>query len=178
MKHRLALAVAIALASATAPALAQTSTQAPAAMNKEAVNNQANPLFADSPLPLHYPQFDKITDSDFAPAFDRGMAEHLQEINAIANARSAPTFENTIVPMEKSGQLLTRASLVSAPLRFWKIVFARVSSWPDFSIGTIVFSKVGAERELAIALISCICSAMPRSKAGAKSLSLILSNCG
>ena len=95
MKHRLALAVAIALASAAAPALAQTSTQAPSA-----VNNQANPLFADSPLPLHYPQFDKIKDSDFAPAFDRGMAEQMQEINAIANVRSAPTFENTIVPME------------------------------------------------------------------------------
>ena len=84
MKHRLALAVAIALASATAPALAQTSTQAPAAMNKEAVNNQANPLFADSPLPLHYPQFDKITDSDFAPAFDQGMTEELAEVDRIA----------------------------------------------------------------------------------------------
>ncbi|HEY1139246.1 MAG TPA: M3 family metallopeptidase [Lysobacter sp.] len=107
MKHRLALAVAIALASAAAPALAQTSTQAPSA-----VNNQANPLFADSPLPLHYPQFDKIKDSDFAPAFDRGMAEQMQEINAIANVRSAPTFENTIVPMEKSGQLLTRANTI------------------------------------------------------------------
>ena len=107
MKHRLALAVAIALASAAAPALAQTSTQAPSA-----VNNQANPLFADSPLPLHYPQFDKIKDSDFAPAFDRGMAEQMQEINAIANSRSAPTFENTIVPMEKSGQLLTRANTI------------------------------------------------------------------
>ena len=47
--------------------------------------NSANPFFADSPLPLHYPQFDKIKDSDFAPAFDAGMAEQLKEIDAIAN---------------------------------------------------------------------------------------------
>jgi len=107
MKHRLALAVAVALASAAAPALAQTSNAAPTA-----VNDQANPLLADSPLPLHYPQFDKIKDTDFAPAFDRGMTEHLKEINAIANVRSAPTFENTIVPLEKSGQLLSRATTV------------------------------------------------------------------
>ena len=107
MSHRLALAVAIALAAASTPAFAKKPTTAPAA-----VNNQANPLFADSPLPLHYPQFDKIKDSDFAPAFDRGMAEHLQEINAIANVRSVATFENTIIPLEKSGQLLTRANTV------------------------------------------------------------------
>ena len=68
MKHRLALAVAIALASAAAPALAHNSKPAPSA-----VNEQANPFFSESPLPLHYPQFDKIKDSDFAPAFDRGM---------------------------------------------------------------------------------------------------------
>jgi peptidyl-dipeptidase Dcp len=107
MKHRLALAVAVALASAAAPALAQTSNAAPTA-----VNDQANPLLTDSPLPLHYPQFDKIKDTDFAPAFDRGMAEHLKEVNAIANVRSAPTFDNTIVPLEKSGQLLSRATTV------------------------------------------------------------------
>ena len=40
--------------------------------------SHADPFAADSPLPLHYPQFDKIKDSDFAPAFDRGMAEQLQ----------------------------------------------------------------------------------------------------
>jgi hypothetical protein len=46
---------------------------------------QANPFFAESPLPLHFPQFDKIKDSDFAPAFDAGMAQQLKEVEAIAN---------------------------------------------------------------------------------------------
>ncbi|QNP40977.1 M3 family metallopeptidase [Lysobacter solisilvae (ex Woo and Kim 2020)] len=107
MKHRLALAVAIALASATAPALAQTAT----AQSASTVN-QANPFSADSPLPLNYPQFDKITDSDFAPAFDAGMAAQLKEIDAIANNKAKPTFANTIVAMEKTGLTLDRATNV------------------------------------------------------------------
>jgi peptidyl-dipeptidase Dcp len=106
MKHRLALAVAIALASATAPALAQNATATSATVN------QTNPFSADSPLPLNYPQFDKIKDSDFAPAFDTGMAEQLKEIEAIANNKAKPTFENTIVAMEKTGQTLDRATNV------------------------------------------------------------------
>ena len=72
----------------------------------------ANPFFAESPLPLHYPQFDKIKDSDFAPAFDAGMAEQLKEIDAIANNPAEPTFENTIVALEKTGQVLDRATSV------------------------------------------------------------------
>jgi peptidyl-dipeptidase Dcp len=112
MKHRLALAVAIALASAAAPALAQTSNKTPNAMNNAAVNEQANPFFSESPLPLHYPQFDKIKDSDFAPAFDRGMADNRKEIDAIANNKAKPTFDNTIIAMEKSGRILSRAATV------------------------------------------------------------------
>src|SRR5262245_37984691 len=72
----------------------------------------SNPFQQPSPLPLHFPQFDKIKDSDYAPAFDRGMAEQKQEIEAIAANTAAPTFDNTIVAMERSGQLLTRATLV------------------------------------------------------------------
>src|SRR5690606_551810 len=72
----------------------------------------ANPFFAESPLPLHYPQFDRIRDSDFAPAFDRGMAEELEEIEAIANNPEPATFENTIVALQKTGQVLSRAQTV------------------------------------------------------------------
>lgn len=72
----------------------------------------SNPFFTESPLPLHYPQFDKIKDSHFAPAFDAGMAEQLKEIEAIANNADAPTFDNTIIAMEKSGQVLDRATTV------------------------------------------------------------------
>ncbi len=71
-----------------------------------------NPLFTESPLPLHFPEFDKIEDSHFAPAFDRGMAEQIEEVQAIANNDAAPTFENTIIALEKSGKTLDRAATV------------------------------------------------------------------
>ena len=71
-----------------------------------------NPLFEKSPLPYQLPQFEKIKDSDFQPAFEEGMARQLKEVEAIANDGAAPTFENTIVAMEKTGQLLTRTSKI------------------------------------------------------------------
>ena len=69
-----------------------------------------NPLLSESKLPFQYPQFDKIKDSDFEPAIEQGMAEHLKEIEAIANSTEKPTFDNTIVAMERTGRLLTRAN--------------------------------------------------------------------
>src|SRR3546814_8193682 len=86
MKHPLAAALAVAMAIA-APAYAQDA----AMPDKAATASAADPFAADSPLPLHYPQFDKISDSDFAPAFDRGMAEELAEVKAIAENPEAPT---------------------------------------------------------------------------------------
>ncbi|MFK3739105.1 M3 family metallopeptidase [Massilia sp. TN1-12] len=70
----------------------------------------SNPFAKPSTLPFQYPAFDKIKNEDFAPAFDEGMREHMREIDAIANSKSAPTFDNTIVAMERSGQLLNRVS--------------------------------------------------------------------
>lgn len=115
MKHPLALALAVALAATAAPAVSQA---APAASRATSTSSKAavNPFFAPSPLPLHYPQFDRIKDTDFTPAFDRGMAEQLKEVEAIANSKAAPTFENTIVAMEKSGQILRRAQTVFGSL--------------------------------------------------------------
>ncbi len=72
----------------------------------------ANPFFAPSPLPLHFPQFDRIRDSDFAPAFDAGMAAQLEEVRAIAENPQPPTFDNTLLALERSGQLLDRATTV------------------------------------------------------------------
>jgi peptidyl-dipeptidase Dcp len=69
-----------------------------------------NPLFTPSPLPLQYPQFDKVHDEHFGPALDKGMAEQLAEIQAIADSPAAPTFDNTIVAWERSGRLLSRAN--------------------------------------------------------------------
>ncbi|MEO7051064.1 MAG: M3 family metallopeptidase [Rhodanobacter sp.] len=72
----------------------------------------SNPFFTESTLPLHYPAFDRIKDADFAPAFDRGMADQLEEVDAIAKNTQKPTFDNTIIAMERSGQILTRVSTV------------------------------------------------------------------
>ena len=82
------------------------------AVAKDDTATRVNPFFAPSPLPFQYPQFDKIRDSDYAPAFEKGMADNRAEIEAIANNKEPATFENTIVAMERSGQLLTRVSRV------------------------------------------------------------------
>ena len=68
----------------------------------------ANPLLVESNLPLHYPQFDRIHDDDFQPALEQGIAEHRKEIEAIAANPDKPTFDNTIVAMERSGRTLNR----------------------------------------------------------------------
>ncbi|MDR0182258.1 M3 family metallopeptidase [Lysobacter sp. UC] len=111
MKHPLALALAVAIA-ATAPTYAKTPKQGTAVSAQADAAKGTNPFFADSTLPLHYPQFDKIKDSDFGPAFDAGMAQQLKEIDAIANNPAKPTFENTIIAMENSGRTLGRATTV------------------------------------------------------------------
>src|SRR5580693_273323 len=68
-----------------------------------------NPFYAPSTLPFHAPPFDKIRDGDYQPAIEAGMAEQRQEMRAIADNPSSPTFENTLVAMEKTGQLFNRA---------------------------------------------------------------------
>jgi peptidyl-dipeptidase Dcp len=68
----------------------------------------SNPFYAASTLPFQAPPFDKIKDSDYQPAMDAGIASQQQEIDAIAGNADAPTFDNTIVALEKSGQLLNR----------------------------------------------------------------------
>ena len=72
----------------------------------------ANPFFAESSLPFALPPFDQIDDAHYRPAFERGMADQLVEIEAIANTADTPTFENTVVQMERSGRLLTRVANV------------------------------------------------------------------
>jgi peptidyl-dipeptidase Dcp len=69
----------------------------------------SNPFYAPSTLPFHAPPFDKIKDEDYQPAIEAGMAEQISEIQAIGDNPAAPTFENTLVALEKTGQLLQRA---------------------------------------------------------------------
>ncbi len=72
----------------------------------------SNPFFAASTLPFQAPPFDKIKDSDYQPAIDAGLAQQLKEIDAIVNNPAAPTFDNTLIALEKSGQLLNRVYFV------------------------------------------------------------------
>jgi peptidyl-dipeptidase Dcp len=72
----------------------------------------SNPFYSVSPLPFQAPPFDKIKDSDYQPAIEAGMAQQREEARAIAKNSEAPTFDNTIVALEKSGQLLNRVMQV------------------------------------------------------------------
>jgi len=72
----------------------------------------SNPFAKESTLPYFAPDFSKIKDSDFKPALEEGMRIQLAEMENIANNPEAPTFDNTIVAMEKTGQLLSRTTMV------------------------------------------------------------------
>jgi peptidyl-dipeptidase Dcp len=72
----------------------------------------SNPFYAASTLPYQAPPFDKIKDSDYQPALEAGMAEQRRQMQAIADNPAAPTFENTIVAMEKTGRLFDRVMMV------------------------------------------------------------------
>ncbi len=71
-----------------------------------------NPFFAESPHYFSFPPFDLIANEHYQPAFEVGMAEQIAEVEAIAGQEAAPDFENTIVALELSGQLLSRVSAV------------------------------------------------------------------
>ena len=106
------------LGAATCAVLMGSAGAAPAARGKaKPPSSAAGEVFAaPSPLLLHAPQFDKIKDSDFKPALERGMARQKAEIAAIAANPAAPTFDNTIAAMERSGQMLERANNVFSAL--------------------------------------------------------------
>jgi peptidyl-dipeptidase Dcp len=97
---RLALITIMAIATTGAPTYAAAADFGP-----------SNPFYAESTLPFHAPPFDKIKDADYQPAIEAGMAQQREEMNTIANDPAPPTFENTIVAMEKTGRLFERAML-------------------------------------------------------------------
>jgi peptidyl-dipeptidase Dcp len=69
-----------------------------------------NPFAKPSSLPFQAPPFDRITDADYQPDFEQGMAEQIAEMRTIADTLATPTFDNTIVAMERSGAMLRRVS--------------------------------------------------------------------
>src|SRR3982750_1820196 len=108
-RHRLMISSvsAATLAAACAPAVSTPTTPAPVAA---AVGS--NPLFVESTLPYHAPRFDLIRNEHYQPALEEGMRQRLAEVDAVAEQTAPPTFENTIVAMERSGALLNRAGKV------------------------------------------------------------------
>ena len=74
--------------------------------------NALNPFYEESSLYMYYPPFDDIKVEHYEPAFTKGMAEQESQINAIAENKEPPTFENTILEMEKSGAILDRVATV------------------------------------------------------------------
>ncbi len=70
------------------------------------------PFMKPSPLPFQAPAFDKIHDADFLPAFEAGMKAQDAEIRKIAENPAAPTFQNTLVALERTGAELTRVKKV------------------------------------------------------------------
>ena len=71
-----------------------------------------NPFLTESSLPFQLPPFALIADEHYKPAFLAGFEEQLREVSAITRRRDMPTFENTMVPLEKSGRILSRVATV------------------------------------------------------------------
>lgn len=73
---------------------------------------EQNPFFIEWNTPYGIPPFEMIQITDYMPAFEAGIKQHTKEIDSIANQESAPTFKNTIEPLEYSGKLLSKVSNV------------------------------------------------------------------
>ncbi|MGH8224595.1 MAG: dipeptidyl carboxypeptidase II, partial [Gammaproteobacteria bacterium] len=95
-----------------ASATAAAATTAMSATSAATAATGTNPLFTVSTLPFQAPPFDKITDGDFQPAIEEGMKRQLAEVDAIANNPAPATFDNTLVALEKSGQMLNRVEMI------------------------------------------------------------------
>lgn len=102
--------------SAASSAAANSPAPRPAASAVAGDLPAANPFAAPSALPYQLPPFDKISVDDFMPAFEAGMKQQLQEMAAIASNPEPPSFDNTLMAMERSGQLLQRANKVFSNL--------------------------------------------------------------
>jgi peptidyl-dipeptidase Dcp len=76
--------------------------------------SSANPFAQPSSLPYQAPAFDRIRNGDYQPAIEEGMRRQRAELDSIARQPASPTFENTIVALERTGELLTRVLKVFA----------------------------------------------------------------
>ena len=79
---------------------------------QKAENEIPNPFLSEYTTQFQVPPFDQIKNEHYLPAFDAGIAEQQAEVEAIINKEEMPTFENTILPYDKSGKILSRVSNV------------------------------------------------------------------
>ncbi|MCB0494960.1 MAG: M3 family metallopeptidase [Cyclobacteriaceae bacterium] len=121
--------------------------------NDEQMNE--NPLLSTWNTPFGVPPFDQIKDSDYLPAFKEAMAEHKKEVDAIINNKEEPTFDNVILALERSGDLLVRISNVfyavnsanstDSTREIAKIIAPELSShYDDINLSEELFAKVKA----------------------------------
>lgn len=80
--------------------------------NQEKATGKGAIFLSEYDTPFGAPPFDKISVDDYVPAFDAGMAQQVEEIDAIVNNPEAPTFENTVLALDNSGSILSRVSAV------------------------------------------------------------------
>ncbi|QJR81089.1 M3 family metallopeptidase [Alteromonas pelagimontana] len=109
------ISIAIASALLATGCSEDTTSQQTNAASEQAAKaevKQENPLLKASPLQYEAPVFDQIKDEHFLPAFEQGIKEQMAEVEEIANNPEPATFENTMVALEKSGELLTRVSRI------------------------------------------------------------------
>ncbi|QCZ94052.1 M3 family metallopeptidase [Salinimonas iocasae] len=104
------IATAIAAAMALSACTSSQDTNNAKAMAESQQSNTDNVLMRKSTLPYQTPEFDKIKITDYEPAFNKGMKEQSAEVNAIANSSQPASFENTILALENSGELIKRTS--------------------------------------------------------------------
>ncbi len=100
------------LAGCTTTPGGEIETMAQATDTRVAIPEGTGYFASESTLPFHAPDFTKISEDDYLPAFEQGMAIQKAEIEAIKTNPAAPTFDNTIVALEKSGRMLGRVSTV------------------------------------------------------------------
>jgi peptidyl-dipeptidase Dcp len=100
-----------------------------------------NPFASPSSLPYQAPRFDLIRDAHYQPAFEAGMKQQIAEIDAIAGNRAAPSFDNTIVALERSGRMLDRVNNT-----FFSVVQADTNPALD-KVQTVMAPKLAAHMD-------------------------------
>ena len=105
------------------------------------MENSMNPFFTDYDAPYQIPPFDEIKEEHYMPAFERGMKEQLEEIDQIANNPEQPTFENTLVEIERTGKTLSKVADV-----FFNILSSNTNEQMD-KIAAEVSPKLSAHSD-------------------------------